>query len=312
MSHLILLINVVTHPVIAPATAAHTFYDIAKDFLLPPFLGIMAAVAAYYIFYRETKLGKEKEQASHDQVVLDKLTYFTALLSNIQKTAVEQNKSLKELIAEIEANDVNFPLLTYMPMQDLQRLIGLDVESYLLSFAEFYHENRKASIKKFKTIMVNSVFLHHIFKSIFEQVQKGQQFDFERKTQYQELYYRAYNTCGRFMMQLEERPELKARFLAIFDRFQANHQGDNYDLPFYFDYFFEPVNDFCTDYVTAELPITSEFEEIAITTRDGKQLFHNIKVQNQQIAKDFQGDYEKIEHSLAELKELTVRLLADF
>lgn len=296
----------------SPAAPLHTCYDIAKDFLLPMFLGIMAAIAAYYIFYRETKLGKEKEQSAHDQAIRDKLTYFTALLSNIQKTSAEQNKMLQEFIDEIEADSISFPLLTYMPIQDLQRLIGLDVESYLLAFAEFYTEDRKASIKRFKDIMVSSDFLHHIFKSIFDQVKNGQQFDFERKAQYQELYYRSFNTCGRFMMQIEELPEWKGRFLKIFDKFHANHKGDNYDLPFYFDYFFQPVNDFCTNYVTAGLPITNEFEEIAITTRDGKQLFHHIQVQNQQIAKDFEGGYQKIKHSLVELKELTVGLNADF
>jgi|GEM_PF-6376606 len=52
--------------------------------------------------------------------------------------------------------------------------------------------------------------------------------------------------------------------------------------------------------------------EIAITTRDGKQLFHHLKMENQQLSNDFQNDYEKINDSLEELKILTQSLMLEF
>lgn len=287
-------------------------YDIAKDFVLPLFLTLLAALAAYYIFYRETRRDKEKEEVARQQKIKDKLTYFTALLSNIIKTATDQHQYLLEWIENVNKDDVNFHLLTYMPIQDLERLVKIDVESYLLSYAEFYSQNRKESIKTFKKMMVNVDYQYQLFNSIFSQLQKGQQFDFERKKQYQELFYKAYNLGGVIIQQLNEQPDWLKRFLELAKDFDENHPGDNYDITFYHKYYFEPFNQFFADHMGIGFLPSLELSEAAIASRDGKQLFQHIKVENQQLAKDFSIDAERMKESIEDLKSLSTQLITDF
>jgi hypothetical protein len=60
------------------------------------------------------------------------------------------------------------------------------------------------------------------------------------------------------------------------------------------------------------LPLTPTFHIVATATRDGKQAFDHIKVQNQQLLSDFTEEYEKIDLWIKELKQAMQPLLADF
>ena len=289
----------------------HSLYDVMKDFVLPVVVALVAAWIAYYVFYRGSQLEKQKTELQRRQTINDKLSYFTALLRSIYKTADQQKEFLMEWINLAKADDVNFPIMTFLTLQDLNRLIGLDPEAYLLAFAEHFAGDRPTAIKNFQKILNICDFLHDVFQSLKDQLKNGQEFDFERKTKYQELFYNAYNSTGQFMLELEANPSWRDRLNGLMQDFDKNHSS-NYDISFYDQYYFVPVNAFCVDYLSASLPLTPTFHIVATATRDGKQAFDHIKAQNQQLLSDFTEEYEKIDLWVKELEQAMQPLLADF
>jgi hypothetical protein len=175
MSYL-LLDSLVSAPV-QPAAAtpvAHSFYDYAKDFILPFALGGLAAWMAYYVFYRGSVLEKAKAEGVRLQSVRDRLSYFTALLASIYKTASEQQVFLRDWVKKAKADDVNFHLMSYLPMQDLRRLVEMHPEPYLLAFVEFYGKDRKKAVQDFQSIIAICDFLEAMFESLKQQLKNGQ------------------------------------------------------------------------------------------------------------------------------------------
>jgi hypothetical protein len=112
-------------------------------------------------------------------------------------------------------------------------------------------------------------------------------------------------------MELAPNPAWRLRLDTLLVDFDKRHTS-NFDVTFYYDHYFVPVNNFCLAYLTAGHKPTPTFHTVAIATRDGKQVFELIKAQNQQIAEDFEDDDAKITQWLAELKNLIAPLLKDF
>jgi hypothetical protein len=69
-------------------------------------------------------------------------------------------------------------------------------------------------------------------------LKNGQEFDFERKTKYQELFYNAYNATGQFMLELEENPSWRDKLNGLMQDFDKNHSS-NYDVSYYYQYYYQ-------------------------------------------------------------------------
>jgi hypothetical protein len=290
------------------------WWDFLKDFCLPLLLGGLAAYMAYFIFIKETKRDKANEQTRKDEERNDKLIFFSALVESALRTSVQQKNNIKEQIRDIRKNNVEFHLMTQVPLYDLKRITEvLDLEDYLLSYTNHYHKDRKSSVKEFKNLIACTDFLHDIFKQIIDQLQKGQVFDTNRKSRYQDIYANAHNLLGKLMIGFERfDPESHTEIIKLLETFSKNHPGQNFDIIFYQKHFFIPFNDFCTKYLSEGRRVTQEILDLAVFTRDGKQLFDEIRSQNDILRESLTGDFKNIYRTLMEFRENSEKLINDF
>ena len=290
------------------------FYNLSKDFLLPVLLALLASYMVYWVFVKETKRDKQKEEDVEIQQQKDNLQFFSNIIASSTRTSEQQNEYLKEFVTLLDSDHVNFHLLTFISLNDLRRVTeDLNLEKYLLAYVNYYNGDRKASIKEFNEIITSVDFLHEILKQIPLQLQKAQEFDTERKLKFQRQFEAAFNLTAKIVVDLQSSDvETSEEMSKLGDAFQTSHPGNNYDLEFYYTHFFVPFNDFAISYILSGKPDNLDIKELGILTRDGKQSYLHILSENQTLAKDFKEQNELITSAIIELKKHAKRLTENF
>ena len=295
-------------------------WDFFKDFFLPILLALFAGGMAYFIFIEETRRDKRKEKVRKDEERSDKLLFFSALIGKVLKTATSQKEYIREHIEEIKKNDVDFLLMTFLPLYDLKRVTeALNLEEYLLAYVNYYSIDRKKSVKEFEEIISSIDFLFLIYNGVSAQLEKAQKFDHERKLKFQKLFENAHQLVGSLMLSLRNDASLQTELITRFKDFSDNSKGKNDDLPFAYEYFMVPFNTFCLEYINTIESRISKGEEVnqdilnlATITRNGKQLYGEIKWQNQLLKNDLSQDLIKINLALDDLEKASKNIIRDF
>lgn len=289
------------------------WWDLFKDFVLPILIAGLAAYIAYFIFVKETKRDKEKEERKKIEERSDKLLFFSTIIESCLTISIQQKNNIKDYIKLIRQNDVDFHFMTFVPLNDLERVSNvLNLETYLLAYVNKYSKNRKTSIKEFKEIMASIDFLLAVYKNISEQLKRVQMYDYERKTKLQNLFRNAYNLIGRLIMIFQQNhPDVFNSFIDIYENFVKNHPGNNYDVNFFYNYFFVPFNDFCAEYFAAGHQPIQELFDLALFTREGKQLYANIKSESQTLKGQLVRDFKLIYGAVLDLRSNSKKLLTE-
>ena len=288
------------------------WWNFFKDFILPILLAGFAGWMAYFIFISETKRDKLAEEQKKNQERSDKLLFFMVLIESAIKISKHQNENIENQIKNITANDIDFHQMTLVPLNDLKRITEeLNPEVYLLAYTNYFQSNRLNAVKEFKNIMASVDFIYELFQDIIKMLEKSQTYDYERKLKFQEIFHSSYKVLGELLLQTKENniPFHNALNL-VYANFTANHPGDNYDLNFYYNFFFLPFNDCVSNLIPNLQNPSKEILEFATLTRDGKQLFLQIKSQNKLLLEDLTADLKKTSKSLIELTGYSKRLLA--
>ncbi|RZJ23660.1 MAG: hypothetical protein EON51_01930 [Acinetobacter sp.] len=295
-------------------TSENSFiWDFSKDFLFPLFLAGLAAYTAWFIFIRETKRDKLKEQHAETQTQLDRLQYFSNTVSSIISIVGQQKTFIDQFIEEIDKNELEFHLLTFIPIHDLRRVTkDMDIEKYLLAYVSHYPENRKLTIKEFNEIIGAIDYFYELLGSLHGQMEKAQQFDFERKKKYQDQHTNAHSLYGKIMMDKDIDKKLVTDLEAIGTNFFENFPNNYYDLQYFNDKYFEPFNGYLTDYLARTGNNNPMVLEFAAYTRDAKQTFQQIKNGNRELMADFNETSQAINSELVNLKMHSERLRAQF
>lgn len=290
------------------------WWDLSKNIFLPILIASGAAYMAYFIFVKETDRDKEKENGKQAQARHDKLLYFSALIKSVLHNSVQQKNNLQELIKKIEKDNIEFHLMTQIPLYDHKRIVEtLDLENYLLSYTNYYIENREASVKEFKGIMSSIDFLYDQFMQIIDQRLKSQTFDHERKQNVQEIFERSHKALGILMVVFERRDDKYSKeFFEIFQTFNENHPGNNYDLTYYNNSFFSPFNKFCISFLSDEHVISQPILDLANGSRNGMQVYNQIKSENDTAKEDLTTQLQLIDQTISELEKYSKNLLTDF
>lgn len=288
------------------------WWNASKDFVLPIAIAVLAAYVAYYIFIKETKRDKAIEERKKIEERSDKLLFFSTLIQGCLTTSVQQKNNIKDYIRLIRLNDVDFHLMTFVSLNDLTRVSNvLNLESYLLAYVNNYSADRKKSIKEFKEIIASIDFLLEIYTHIPETLKNAQIYDYERKTKFQNLFQNAYDLTGKIVLKFQNtNPPLVARLNTLYQNFINNYPGNNYDINYYHTYFFIPYNDFCTEYLGLNQPF-QELLDLALLTRDGKQLYGQIKSEHQFLKEQITNDFKSIYKTLLDLRQNARNLLSE-
>lgn len=290
------------------------WWDLSKDFVLPMLLAGFAGYMAYFIFVKETNRDKEKEQERKNEERSDKLRYFSALVENALRASIEQKDNLEKHINAMGQNNLDFHLMSFVPLYDLKRITEeLNLEEYLLAYTNHYYKDRAASIKEFKNIVAAIDYLYDVFVSIRSQLEKAQINDYERKKVFQQLYLQSYNLIGFLMVYFAGNDQQSfAEATLLLQNLQQNNPGNNDDLNYHYTYFFEPFNDFCIQYTMDGRQMFPEILQLATYTRDGKQAFFNIQKHNDHLKNDLTNDFKTVYGCIQELQATSQRLLQEF
>ncbi|MBS1523011.1 MAG: hypothetical protein JST50_18565 [Bacteroidetes bacterium] len=291
---------------------SHSLYDFAKDFFIPISIAVMAACIAYYIFIRETKRDKQNELNSRLTEQKDKLTYFTILIKRTLKISEIQKNFLKDYIRKIGADDINFHMINYVPIDDLRRIVeNTNLEAYMLAYSNKFSFDRKAAIEQYQKISSNVDFLFSAFKGLMDQIRKAQDNDQERKITYKELFYSGYDILGEIEFKLRINKRWHDIFIGIRNNYFNSYVND-YDLNFFQNFYFVPFYKFCADYNSSNMPLIEELVNLEVTTSKGIHLFKHIKAENRRLKRDLIENFRRIAESIIDLKKISKPLLVDF
>lgn len=290
------------------ATGNGFLWDLFKDFILPISLALGAAWMAYFIFILESNRDKLREENKKNQEKSDKLMFFASLVQGALKVTKQQNENIKTYIKSVRENDIELPPLEMVPLNDLHRISQINLEVYLLAYTNEFKSERKFAINEFKDIIECVDFFDEIYKNIFSMMEKAIVFDYERKLKFQEIFHQSFQLLGNIYYEMARHeaylPELNKLNIA----FQDNRK-DNYDITFYNDYFFEPFNQFFVDKFLLEEKPSTNILDFAQLTRDGMQLFKEIKNKNNSVAQDLENDTIRIDKTIGEFETYSKRIL---
>jgi len=286
----------------AQTTASSSFLEK----LLPSFVGTATALL---VFYLTTIRDKNKEKTKKDEERTDKMSYLKNLLSNVIKLTKQQIENVQEYINKVEENDLDFHLMTLVPLTDYNRAIDtLSKDEYFISFNRFYKEKFDTT-KKYERILSNIDYLNAEFIQITEMLKKSQQFDYERKLQFKETVDKTISLVGNFLLSI--RQNLHPPFHILDQRFLSFMEGlkDHSDIQYYHDEFIIPINDFCVNYLSVPgNPQIPEILLIAENSRNSKQFFQIIKDSNKETGTDLTKIKQSLVKSLDDLKDFQTEI----
>jgi hypothetical protein len=265
-------------------------------------LGSLLAIAVSYAIYKAANIKSDREKnLNQEHEARDILIYFRGIVNNIIQISKQQVKNLEEYIERIHLNNIELPILSLVPMYSLKRVIeGESLDRILVAYVrQFPGEN---SVKEFGLIISAIEYLYGQFMMFPEEMKLAQNYDLDRKTQYQKLFRESHSLVGKFMLNQDpSNPSPGASEIEPTMNDFAQHHTSTDDLPFYYQYFFEPINDTMVAMLSGveKNPI---FVQLAETTRDGKQMFNFIKSENSLFAESLRDVIPSLNEQIDKLQ----------
>jgi len=276
------------------------------DKLMPSFIG---AATALFVFFLTSRRDRNKERRIKDEELDNKISYLNNLLSNVIKLTKQQSENLQSHVNKVKENDVDFNLMTFVPLTDFVRAIEtFSKEDYFIAFNRYY-KDKFDTTKKFGRILSNIDFLHAEFMEVPEILKKSLHFDNERKLQYKENVDKTISLIGNLLYSIRGHMEPPFEILdTIFLEFMEgliNHADINY----YNDKFVLPINDFFVNYLSdSDNYISQVILSIAENSRNAKQLYNDIKASNREVGSTITQIKELVDSSLEELEQLKTEI----
>jgi len=161
-------------------------YNVFKDFVFPLFLALVSGFLAWYFFFRQIMNERQKNTESKLTELRNKLTYFAMITHNSIENAKGQNSYLKLVIADFDREGINLIYWRKYPTYDLKIIAEkIDIESYLLSYLNFYDGKDKIqNLNDFKSIIDSCGVINEIFEMSNNDLKSKFEFDTKIKTEY--------------------------------------------------------------------------------------------------------------------------------
>lgn len=272
------------------------------DKVLPSLIGTGSALL---IFYLTTKRDRNKEQKDKLEEREDKITYLKSLVDNIIVVTTQQRDHLSKHVRKIRENNVDFQLMTFVPLTDFNRAIEiLNKEEYYLSYSKYFKEKIDTA-KTFNALQANIEYLDAQFFEIKEILRKSQQFDHERKEHFKELIDKSMSITGDILLQnKDDMPQIFKDIDEILLNFLTGLQ-DNSDISYYYNEFAIKMNGLLVDHIlTPGTKVSNEIRALSENIRNAIQLFEFIKKSNSAVATDIDDIRNQVEGSLTKITDI--------
>lgn len=269
-------------------------------------LGSLAAIVAAYLIYLYTNKNARRDKA---QEAKDLLIYFKGTVETVIRIAKQQTQNIQTYCEGIKKNDIDLPLLRFIPMYNLKKIAeGDSMDRILIAYIQAFPG--KDDAKDFSSLLAEVEYLHGQFLQLPEEMRLTLSYDHERKTEYQKIYKNAHTLLGEYMLKLDPMHPTKVgiEMQAAMQTFFDNHT-DNYDISYYHEYFFLPMNKILVDALgTPE--ISPAIIQLSQITLDGKQQFLYIKAQNQVSRSNMEEIMPNLASAIENLEKHAAKLLA--
>jgi hypothetical protein len=287
------------------------FWDFLSGAIAEMIGAFIGAGAALWIFFKQTKEEKVKENLKEQIKLNEKNHYFGSLLQSSLNLAKQQNEGIKKFYEELDSKPLYIPLIAIHPKQDLERLSKvIDNEEYYHAFLNKYGSDIE-NVKKYRGIAGSVDFLNSQINQMLDMQSKGQNFDHKRKVEYKELLDTAIDTASELGMRNENtNPDLTRSIGEILQRYYEGLTNP-LELEYHQKNLVEPlitmmlnnfsdlpeVRQFLNDLKNATL-IYSEIQGLNKIHSDGFKGFHNyinqaielLEKNGKELIKEFQNE----------------------
>lgn len=166
----------------------HDFYDISKDFIFPFCLTLVSALVAWFVFFKQIIEERKKEKQSKRFDLKNKLTYFAMIVHNAIDNTKGQTLLINKLIKTMNDDGINSAVLSKHPLYDLKIVTEkIDIESYLISYLEFYSNKDKLStLEEFKKIIDSAGMINDVFNQVYADLNSKHAFNLELQKKFYE------------------------------------------------------------------------------------------------------------------------------
>jgi hypothetical protein len=270
-------------------------------------IGSLVAIGAAYVIYRLTNSAARRDKQQEQK---DVLFSFKLSVESIIRIVKDQTNKIQSYCDSIAANDIYPPELSFLPMYGLKRIS--DGGSFDRIFVAYIRRfPGKHDIKGFDALISDIDYFLSQFLVLPDEIRLTMNYDHERKKEFGKVYKKAHTLLSDWMLindpMLSNTP-LGRQFAVVLDEMTAN-RTDNYDIAYYDQYFFKPINDIAV----ASLPGTAidlRIVELANLTRDGKQLLSEIQAQNRVSKSKMEELLPRLSPAIAKLEQHAVKILA--
>ncbi|KQT17097.1 hypothetical protein ASG31_12160 [Chryseobacterium sp. Leaf404] len=211
-------------------------YNIFDFFTDPQFLrNIISAIigtgTALLIFYLTTKRDKKKDDDKKEEEINNRISNFVNLLNLSRSHALNTIQNLSEMINNYSRNNVEFQLLRFSPNKSFDRLDeNLKNENYFQAFAKKYGSDKIPNYNRL-TFIID--YFNIQLNNLWEMVEKAQEFDYQRKVNFNDLSKIAINKVARLTIETnnglnDNDIEVKGRILVDYHENMQNSITHNY------------------------------------------------------------------------------------
>jgi hypothetical protein len=243
--------------------------------------------ATIWALYRTFKQDKKKEEVKRIQFQKEKLKYFQSLLRTITSGLKLQIEHFKSYAIKIKNNPVDLPLLTYVPLNELDRIVNkLNQEDYYHSFLGEFGDNQIV-VDEFRDIISTLNYFDGNLLIIKDSLKKSFDFDYERKISLKNIIDKSMDDAAALLINNDIIQSHNALWNFINTQMIEFHEKttDKADLKFYYENFVEPLKNGLIEYAVT-IPLA---HYLIIQLKNATMLYHSIQSHNTNVADDFEN-----------------------
>ncbi len=199
--------------------------------------------ATIWALYRTFKNDKQKDETKRIQFQKEKLKYLQSLIRSIEKGLPIQIEHFKTYANKIRENALKLPLLTYIPLNELDRIVNkIDQEDYYHSYLGEFGDSQNV-IDEFRDIISTLNYFDGNMTIIKGSLQKSFDFDYERKISLKNIIEKSMDDAAGLLINNEILENENEFWSFINDTMIEFHEKktEHSDLKFYHENFIEPL-----------------------------------------------------------------------
>lgn len=267
-----------------------------KSFLQNIFSALIGTGTALFVFYLTLKQERKSEKEKLQREIDNRIRNFKNLITSSTNHAETTINNLDEMVNNYNENLLDFQLLRFSPNKSFERLDELlKNETYFQSFTKKYGEQ---NIDNYNRISLIIDYFNMQLNQLWDIIQKGQNFDYERKTRFKDLSTQILNGVAK--LTINEDSGITQTDNELLNNLIINfHEGlpANNNLNYLYQFNRNVLENVLRNYI-GNLSAMEIIEKI----RDSSVLFDEIHKQNGAHKETLEGIKNEMSNSLVRYK----------